>query len=198
MRIQKQPKSKVKIAIVTLVIIALPLLGYTLYAQANNLWPFPAQSAETNTPRETNSVDYSGPTNEDVEHSQDAKEKLLNKGDNDSQTQPEDNSPSNDSQGKKGAAVTISFADIYNDNLEIRAFTPTVIEGSGTCTATISKQGSPSITKTSQAFIDSSSSICQPIYIPKSQLTSGTWNVSVTYSSKQYQGSSGQMTVEVK
>lgn len=186
-----------RVIITSLVIIASAALGYTLYAQTNKLWPFHSNKTPLKeVAPEVNSVDYSGPTDEDTKHSQTAKESLLNEGG--SEASEQQNNTETNSASKKNVTVNISFADIFDDNLEIRAFTPTVIEGNGTCTATVSKQGTQTITKTSKAFVDSSSSICQPIYIPKSQLPTGAWNVSVTYKSPTHQGSSGQTPVEVR
>lgn len=199
MKIKKQSQSPLKkTLLISAAILLVGAAGYGVYAKANNLWPFTTTDTSDNSDssvREPNSVDYEGPTKEDTNNSQNAKENLLEE-DTD-ETTPNEGTPETPTQ-KKNAAVNISFADIYNNNLEIRAFTQSVIEGSGTCTATVSKSGSPTITKSSKAFIDSSSSICQPIYIPKSQLSNGTWNVNVSYSSPQYKGSSGQIKVEVK
>ena len=82
-------------------------------------------------------------------------------------------------------------------SLEVRAFTSSVIQGSGSCTTTVKKAGASSITETAPAFIDVSSTICKPIYIPRTQLSAGTWTVTVTYSSPTHYGLSGAYNVEV-
>lgn len=102
------------------------------------------------------------------------------------------NSPSSD---LKTVPIGISFAGVIEDNVEIRAFISEVIEGSGTCTATLTR-GSLSVTKSSSAFIDATTSQCEPIEIPRSQFaSSGIWTLTVSYKSSDAQGTSQSMEV---
>ena len=194
MQINKPARRKnKKIALIITAIIAL-IIGYGVFAGATNNWPFNSSgNSQESSDQEVNDVNYDQPTEEEVENSQDAKKRLLEESD-DEQPQPSSSSEAN----KSPASVTISYADVIDGQLEVRAFTGSVIEGTGKCTATISKSGSQTITREVPAFIDASSTICEPIYIHKSQLSTGTWSVGVSYSSPTHQGSSGLAKVEVK
>lgn len=196
MQISKNKKSPVKIIAL---LVALLLGGGLVYAYfATDVFSDkPATDSDSDTSENTG-INLDPPTDEGVEDSQSAKERLLDEGEEGADEPDAPNTESTGEVNKKPVTIGISFADIIDNQLEIRAFSPTVISGSGTCTATISKQGSQSITEESPAFIDASSTICQPIYIPKSRLSAGSWNVEVTYSSPTHKGSSGPTKIEVQ
>ena len=169
-------------AVVTLAAASYFTYGYT----TKKTWPFQQTHQESNTSREANSVDYNPPSNQDLESSQDAKK--YNESKDDNPTQNTDDSDTNTQ--KRSIEVGISYADVYDNNVEIRAFAPGTIEGSGACTATLT-QSQQHVTKTVKAFIDSSSSQCEPIYIPVSEFTSkGKWTLQVTYESPTSSGKS--------
>lgn len=199
MKIKTKTNTHHNIAITSVVIALILTLGATAYwMNSNNIGPF-SDSSKDSSPeiRQANDVDYGPPSEGEVNNSQNAKNRILEEDiqDNDDSSL-ESKTPSNSAK-KKLATISISYADIFENNLEIRAFTPSVIEGTGECTATVSKSGSTTITKKTPAFIDASSTICRPIYIPKSQLSTGVWTVNVNYSSPAYEGSSGPMKIEV-
>lgn len=143
------------------------------------------------------SINYSPPTQTEIDSSQDSKKRAT-----------EDEATKNAQSGSKTGSdikltdsprkvgVGISYANIVNDKLEIRAFADGVIEGNGTCTAKVEK-GDESLSANSKAFIDVSSSICEPIYIDKSKLTPGTWTVVVTYDSPDATGLSDTKEVMI-
>lgn len=169
-------------AILTLAAASYFIYGYT----TKNTWPFQQTYQDSNTSRETNSVDYSPPSDKDLESNQDAKNSNESKGDNPTQNTDEGSTNTQ----KRSVEVGISYADAYENNVEIRAFTPGVIEGNGACTATLT-QGQQQVTRTVKAFVDSSSSQCEPIYIPVSEFSSkGEWTLQVTYESPTSSGKS--------
>ena len=141
-------------------------------------------------PQKISDIDYSSPTSEEIEEGQDAKKNTYDN----SQKNPTDEDTT--STTKRSVNVGISFADIYNDNLEIRAFTNGIVEA-GTCTATVTK-GSEKITKSTGAFIDVSSTQCEPIYIPKATISSGKWSIVVTFSSLNAEGTSEATEVNIQ
>lgn len=101
------------------------------------------------------------------------------------------------STAKQTLPVGISFAGIVDNNVEVRAFISGIIEGNGTCIATFSKDG-VEITESSPAFIDATTSQCEPIQIPKSRFTSsGVWTLVVSYSSTDAEGKSSAMEVDL-
>ncbi len=199
MRVQKQKKSIKRPLVITLSILLLLVVGWMVYAYLSKVWPFtgPERTSWSDDHNGTNSINYNPPTDQETSSSQDAKKNLPDDSDSDSST-PTTPDQSTNTSPKKSTNVGISYADIYNGKLEIRAFTSTVIEGTGTCTATVVMKGMESmrVTKSSKAFIDATSTVCEPIYVSTSELHSGTWKVTVAFSSPDHEGTSE--TVEVK
>jgi len=136
----------------------------------------------------SNEVDYSGPSDSDINESQNAKKNSESNNTSQNSTIP---------STKTSVSVAVSYADIYNGNLEVRAFTSDVIEGTGTCTVTATK-GDARITESSTAFIDVSTTQCNPIYISQSRLSPGTWIVTVSFSSPDKEGVSDKIKVAVQ
>ncbi len=192
------PRNKKRKIVITAVIIVVVLVTTAAYMLLSGRfgWPQPLfmSSNDTSvksqdTERTVNDVDYSGPTKEDVDESQAAKEKI-------DQEQADDNSTQTPAQ-QQTVSVAVSFADVSGTNFEVRAFVPTAIEGGGTCTATLT-QGSSKVQKSSEAFVDTSSSQCRPIYIPVSEFPSkGTWSLNITYASATHKGESGAFEVSL-
>jgi hypothetical protein len=164
-------------------IIIFSLIG--LFLIAGGIAAYYLISRPDTTDNVSDDADYTPPGQQQIDSSQDGKK---------NSTPPTDDQNPDDETDKKTVNVGISYADIYEDNLEIRAFTNSVISGDGTCTATV-KKGSQVITKSVSAFVDASSSQCRPIYIPSTQLDSGTWQITVRFSSPTSEGTSE--TVEV-
>lgn len=188
MKIHHSKKSK-KISKVWLIsaVVVVALLGGSYFAYGyytKSLWPFAevdTQSTEAET-QDVNEIDYSPPTQEEVEQSQNGKK-------NSARQETETQSP-HPSNAKQEVAVGVSFAGVVDGKVEVRAFTPGIIEGGGTCTAVFTKNGK-TITATSSAFVDSSSSLCNPIYVDVAQFPeTGSWNLTVSYESSNAAGSS--------
>lgn len=181
MKINKQKKKNFTIIAIAIATLLLVGGGVAAYMVMNN-----QNKADS---QEINDVNYDPPTDREVEEGQDAKKDAYENTKN----------PSSDdkttTETKKSVNVGVSFADMYDGKLEIRAFTSGVVEA-GTCTATV-KRGGEEVTKTSGAFIDASSTQCEPMYIPKSELSSGKWSVTVSFSSKSALGTSEVVEVNV-
>lgn len=129
------------------------------------------------------SVNYGPPSKTDEQESQAAKQKLI------------DESQKNDTATASNVEVGIAGTYVSESNIEIRAFTPSVIEGGGTCTA-IMTNGSATVTGKSESFIDATTSQCRPIIIPLDQFPQrGAWVLKVTYKSDKYEGTSPSMEV---
>lgn len=181
MKIPKQNKKAFTITLIT--VLALVLIGGGVAAYVVS------QNQDKADSQETNSVNYDPPTDQEIEEGQDAKKDAYENSKNEAD---DDKSTTN----KRSVSVGVSFADIYNSNLEVRAFTNGIVEA-GTCTITVTK-GSETITKTSGAFIDASSTQCEPVFIPKSELETGAWSVTVKYSSASAEGISEKVEVTVR
>jgi len=169
------------------ILVVVAVAGYFSVAYATKAtWPF-TQKATTDASSQqkttaTNTINYNPPTKQEVASSQDGKKS----GANAPTTTP------------KTVDVDISYADKSSDgkNIEVRAFTTGVIEGDGTCLATLTN-GSHKVTDASAGFIDATSTICQPIEIPLTKLAAGTWQLVVTYTSKDVTGTSTPVEVKI-
>ena len=172
-------KNKKNLLIFSLLTLVLLTAGYFTYAYTTkDLWPF-VQNSSTNT---QDSINYNPPTEQEIESSQDGKK---NSADGE---HPKDN-----------ISVDIAYAGSSDDStyIDIRAFTTGVIEGSGTCTATLTLD-SETVIASAKAFIDARSSICEPIEIPLEKFNKpGLWRLVVDYSSPSYSGASVPVEIEV-
>lgn len=177
-----------KIIISIIVVLLLLIGGWIVYAKMNNAWPFPVNSTSTPSLQDGDSINYDPPTQEEIENSQNGK--------NNSKQEGDDNKKPT---SKRSVSVGIAFADYDAQEMaiDIRAFTPDVIESDGTCIATLI-HGTQKVTQSSRAFIDSSSSQCEPILIPESNFSEkGTWKLTVSYGSSKSSGVSPSMDVRV-
>jgi len=187
MQYQKKSNPKVKRTVMvvagTVILIGIAALIYFFLLRGHSS----SQSttdADT-TIRSTNDVDYSGPSTEDITNSQNAKKNS------------EGDGSTTDTTKTSAVEVGVTFADITGSNLEVRAFTPSVIEGTGTCTAVLTKDGK-TVKGSSMAFVDASSSVCKPTYIALSQFPSkGVWSLVVEYSSPTHKGASDSLEVTI-
>jgi hypothetical protein len=180
MKIKKTNRRKLWILIAIILLLAAGVIGIIVWK------PFATEPSGTVYTDDSSQINYDPPTEDEIRESQDGKK---------------NGGATNDSvvlDSKKGEVqVGISYADINEDgDLEIRAFTNGAIEGDGTCVATM-VSGTQKVTGKSKAFIDATSTICQPIYVPRSQLASGTWSVTVKFSSKTHTGTSETVKVSV-
>ena len=184
-----QKSSKKLFAIITASVVAVLALGYFGYAYiTKDAWPFTAEATDSNATSE-DGINYNPPTDQEKQDSQDGKKN--------SASQDEANNPSSASTTKVSVGIAYAGYDDEEGMIDIRAFTTDVVEGTGTCTATLTKNGQ-TITRTSKAFVDSSSSQCEPILINPTDFPSGgTWSLTVSYKSDTSSGVSAPMQVEV-
>lgn len=193
-----QQKIKKRIILTSLVILPLLVGSLLTFSYANKSWPFKDMGDNS---QQGSGSDKNSPGNANGENdSEKAEGNQPTKGQDPDNSQDdktnETNNNSSSATRKRSIDVGVSYANVSDDKLEIRAFTNGVVESTGTCTAEASK-GTAKVTASSEAFIDASSSICNPIYIPTSQLQSGEWNVVVTYSSPTASGKSDISKVTV-
>lgn len=190
MRTIKRKNSKSKKITLAITIAILAFAGYALTAHSLKFWPFQENPSTAPEQSGVNTVNYDPPTEEEIEQSQSAKDKIIQ------EEEYKKNNPDSDSK-KSTVNVGISYADVIDSKLEVRAFTGDIIEGSGSCVLKVSK-GSKTLEKTNLAFIDATSTICRPFYIPVADLSQGEWIISVNYNSNTSSGSSGERKVNIK
>lgn len=90
--------------------------------------------------------------------------------------------------------ITTADWDAAGSALDVSAIVPTVIEGDGTCTVTLTSGGTTR-TATSPGVAASSYTGCQAVEVK--DLASGTWQLRVQYSSTKSAGVSAVRSVQV-
>ena len=175
---KRSVNKKLVAAVIAAVLLLAGASAYAMYYKSQQALNTTDSSKDT----PGNNIDYSKPTESDTAESQDAKKNLIE-------------------QEKKPASaeVQVGIANYFvsDSSVEIRAFTPSVVEGGGSCTATFT-QADKKVTGESEAFVDASTSQCRPIIIPLSKFpTKGTWRLTVTYKSDKYTGASPVMEISL-
>lgn len=168
-KMKKQNNSKKKLIIFSILLLVLLVVGaYFAYQWYDN-----KQDAQQPV-RTTNSINYDPPTEEEQKSGDEQKETI---------TQQESQKP------PETASVAISNTSQSGNVVRVRAFVANAAEDNGTCTTTLTK-GASVVSKTTQAFADASTTQCGAIDFTRSQFASaGTWQVKVTYTSQNLEGS---------
>lgn len=138
---------------------------------------------KTNPQSPAETINYTPASPVEKKESEDNKDKIVKE-----QSQ---NNQNNTSGQKKSVIPTIVNADTNS----VSAFVNTIFEEGGTCTATFTK-GSVTKSKSSDGFQNVSYTQCAPIDI-SGLLTSGTWSLTITYSSTTSVGSSASRQVTI-
>lgn len=131
-------------------------------------------------------INYGPPTKEESSAGNEQKAEAVKQQERDQQTTPD-----------SVADVFITDASYYADSnaVEIRAYISNLYESGGTCTATLT-QGTQTLTKTSSAFKDATTTQCGALNVPRTDFpTNGTWALTLTYNSDT---ATGKNTDEVK
>lgn len=163
-----------------LVIICLLIgAGYITFKQAT-------KKSITQTTSGGATINLEPPTATDKKEAEANKDRLSETKDNPDTTTP----PANTGQ-KKSVNPTITEAS----RTGVKAYISGIFEEGGTCTATFTRAGK-TLTKTSTGFQNASYTQCAPINYDSSFLSSGTWSVTVTYSSGTAEGVSDASNIE--
>ncbi|MFB9956392.1 hypothetical protein [Cellulomonas denverensis] len=100
-----------------------------------------------------------------------------------------------------GGTATVDVVTTYygwnttSAAVEVGAYAATV-ESDGVCTLTLTGPGG-TVTAQGSALADASSTSCGELSVPGTQLSSGSWQAVVGYSSPRSRGTSAAVTVEV-
>jgi len=166
-----QKKNKKLYIIIGAIVVLLAGLSYYVFALNGNLfgWQFRKD--------ENSSVNMDPPTNEQVKAGQDAKEETVEE----DQGKPGTGSdtPTPDPSG----ALTVGFSAVnQNDGkLQIRVMIEDVLS-SGQCNLALT-DGNKNVTKSAAVYASASVSTCQGFDVPVSELSNGTWNITVNITS---------------
>lgn len=175
-------KNKKALIVMVLVgsLFAGALLGYKYLSRDQ-----PSTTGE----RGINSVDYGGPTKEEQQAGDKQKEATAKR--------EEINKSS--TQGQQSATVSIVDSSQYGEEFEIRAFVSNVFEEGGTCTATLTKAGNATVTRSSATTLSAKTTQCLAIEIPVSTFGSkGDWDMVISYASPTASGSTMAKKVTIQ
>lgn len=146
-----------------------------------------SSASERDISSQVNKVDYGPPTEEEASAGDKQKRENIQR------NQLEENTSKPNS-----AQVVLVDASQYGDTIEIRSYVANVFEDGGTCTAIVTKNGEPQITKSSTGFRDAKTTQCGTITIPRTALSSsGSWQVIVKYESSSASGQSSSSIIKL-
>lgn len=183
--VRKRPRL---LFIIIAVLLAAGIVGGYFYLKSRNDRPDIDKTGTT--------INYRPATEEEKKQSEDAKDKLVE------EQQGQQNSATKDDQPASGRPSTltpfISYLEQIGQNVEASGYIGGVFEDNGTCTLTLTN-GSAKLSKQSKGFKDFNHTSCTPFSFPSSELTkTGTWTVSLSYSSSSGHGTSEAKTLEVQ
>lgn len=112
---------------------------------------------------------------------------------------PEDSSEATPTRAGDGDVTpVITSASVIGDHLDVDAAVNGIVDENGQCTLELSTPRGDALSISVTAFPDAASTICEPFSVPVSSLVSGTWRLTVSYSSAFHHGISPTSTVEVR
>lgn len=175
MNIKKHKQKKwIIIAIISALLIGGSIAGVLYLTNRDR----PAVDDSSNEPDYTRKVDLEAATDDQQKAGSDIKKDSLEK-----------DQAENQGDSTQDIPVSITAANQNGGTLQIRSLIESIISD-GTCTLTLSREGKK-ISKTSNIQSMSSSSTCQGFDIPVSDLSTGTWNISLDIATE---GKSGVVT----
>jgi len=178
------------------IIVALALISSFWYVVIHNGsvfgWSLSPKNSSSN-----HGTDYTSPSSAQVTNGEKIKSNSLNDtsktGSSGSDIPP---APTPSTGGKSTVQLTITAINQTNSTLQIRTLISSLNDG-GTCALTATKTDAASITQTVNVQNLSNTSTCQGFDIPISQMSKGTWNITINYNSTTLAGSvSGMATVQ--
>lgn len=115
------------------------------------------------------------------------------------QNQPTDDFPETPTENKAKVYPIISTwtQDRDSKNLFINGFVPSIVEADGICQLTLQKDGQAK-TQSKDARPDAQTTTCGVLEIAYSDLSKGTWDATLTYSSSLSSGTSETVRIEVQ
>jgi len=167
--------------IITAGVVILLIAGALTYVYAFNGNLFGWTAPRTTTTGNT-SIDYGPPTSEQKKSGTQTKSGSTNSSDTPPAPTPITGST------KKTVQVTITAANQNGSTLQIRTLIGAV-EDTGTCALTLTRTGQTTVTKTAGTQALASTSTCKGFDVPTSELSTGAWQVLITYDSSTLTGS---------
>lgn len=180
MKIKKQNRTSLTVALTLLVISTILAIWFFLYAN--------------NPSRTDKDIDYSPATKDDKEFNDSIKESLPEK---------------KEAQGSKNDAPDVTKTSVTpvisawgqpggpGTDLRVNGYVPGIIESDGTCTLRLTKDGEIA-TLAKASLQNAQNTSCGQLIIPYAQLSAGTWQAVLSYTSSSSEGSSTKTQIEVR
>lgn len=184
MKISQHKKSKKNLAIVLLVIliVALCIGGYYVFAKVNDKQTKKETTTE-NTILPENKVDQTKPYEESKKST--------------SNSDPQAPTAEDEETGKTIVSV-VTTSNISDGTLYIRGGINNTVSTDGTCFAQLTGPSGTSIRKDTVILGGASTADCKTIQIPTSELSPGSWSYTLNYSSQNYEGVSNEAAFVIK
>lgn len=181
-------KSKKKLKIILLIVAVSATMGTALWIKLNK--PNHNSDVAVDQADQVEKINYNPPTDDEKDSGDTQKDITTEK-----EKVRNESQPSNSQNGS--ANVVITDAGQYDNVIEVRSFISNHYQD-GTCKIKL-QQGSKVVEKSTTAYRDASTTICTNPLIPRSDLpSSGSWTVTIEYTSDSAQGISQPKTFEVK
>ncbi|MCA9332284.1 hypothetical protein KDA00_00220 [Candidatus Saccharibacteria bacterium] len=186
---KKQSKTNPGKRYVLLLLLGVAILvsGYASLRYFNN--KSNVNSSPSNVDSNGDYLNLNPPTEEEKQQA-DNNKKALSKDENENSNNTNTNNSS--------AVVIISRLGTYEGQVEAAGYVQNVFEDGGKCLYTFTN-GSSKLTREVDAFRDVTTTICSGVEIPISEFANkGKWQLTISYKSSLYEGSSTQQDIEVQ
>lgn len=167
-------KSKKTLSKKKLTLLFLPLIIFA----GLGTWYFFGQSKPDDAPEEP--VINMTKTDNEKQHEQQLQTNPTKKMENQSDTP--DQPPIDASNNKQSVSAIITGSGMYDGKVEVRGFVSNSVEQSGTCQYTFIKSNEV-IRKETSVLTNPTSTTCKTLVFDANELSSGTWLVSLQYTS---------------
>lgn len=182
MKITQKASKKVVLIILAIFVITGSGLAYYVFGLNGSLFGWKFRQEVT-----PSTIDLAPPTQEQQQAGQDVKQSSIDK------DKGKPNQDSDTPQVDEGT-LNVAFTSVHQNDATLQArvqIDPLISDGS--CTLTLTKDGD-TITKTAAVHAMASISTCQGFDVPVSELSSGTWNLTLSVTSGSASGSASTST----
>lgn len=135
----------------------------------------------------TQDINTDPPTEEEKQAADDSKERIVRE---------EEQRSSQQGSKRQVKPIISSWGQSSSGSLEVNGFVSEIIETGGTCTLTISKNGT-TLSAKSAGSADAQTTTCGEMIIGSGSLSPGQWSATLAYTSSKAEGKSNPTTVEI-
>jgi hypothetical protein len=187
-KIHKKRSQANRRKIIFIVLGAVLAAGLLFVVLGNGRTTNSATPNEKTNPGASTGINYDPPSDEDKQATQDYKDDIIEE---QQRQQSAGNSSNNNSSGTSKKTVKPVIASAGDG--DIRGIIAGVVENSGTCTATFTKTGQATVTRSAAASANAQNTICTVVYTG-SPVGPG-WKAMITYSSTNAEGTSDAVDI---